>query len=52
MTDLKENNKPIPKILHVKTLQNLCKMRYKKAIRKYIRNKLLKVNSLLFKHRL
>ena len=22
-------NKPIPKILHVNTLQNLCKMRYK-----------------------
>ena len=28
-------NKPIPKISHVKTLQNLCKMRYKKTIRKY-----------------
>ena len=27
-------NKPIPKISHVKTLQNLCKMRYKKTIRK------------------
>ena len=24
------HNKPIPKISHVKTLQNLCKMRYKK----------------------
>ena len=23
-------NKPIPKISHVKTVQNLCKMRYKK----------------------
>ena len=23
-------NKPIPKISHVKTLQNSCKMRYKK----------------------
>ena len=22
------NNKPIPKILHVKTLQNLCQIRY------------------------
>ena len=27
-------NKLIPKISHVKTLQNLCKMRYKKTIRK------------------
>ena len=27
-------NKPIPKISHVTTLQNLCKMRYKKSIRK------------------
>ena len=31
-------NKPIPKISHVKTLQNLCKMRYKQTIR----NKLFK----------
>ena len=42
-------NKPIPKISHVKTLQNLCKMRYKKNKNK---NKLLKVNSLYFKRRL
>ena len=34
-------NKPIPKILHVKTLQNLCKMRYKKKLNKKVRNKLL-----------
>ena len=30
-------NKPIPKISHVKTLQNLCKMRYK--TNKKVRNK-------------
>ena len=44
-------NKSIPKISHVKTLQNLCKMRYKKN-KKVVRNKLLKVNSLYFKRRL
>ena len=33
-------NKLIPKISHVKTLQNLCKMRYKKNNMK-VRNKML-----------
>ena len=28
------SKKPIPKVSHVKTLQNLCKMRYKITIRK------------------
>ena len=40
-------NKPIPKILHVKTLQNLCKMRCKKSNKK-AQNKLLKVNSSVY----
>ena len=26
-------NKPIPKISHIKTLQNLCKVKYKKTLR-------------------
>ena len=41
--------KPISKISHVKTLQNLCKMRYKK---KKVRKKMLKVIILFFKRRL
>ena len=39
------HNKPIPKISHVKTLQNLCKMRYKKNnnMNKKVRNKMLTI---------
>ena len=47
MTDLKENNKPIPKILHVKTLQNLCKMR---SLALKVRSCILTNSFVSFKH--